>query len=154
MTPMDIRKAVVADAPAISQLMGRVAHFFTLHPDGQGAEAFLQTISADAIAGYLADARFTYFKAMEGGVLAGVVAVRDGSHLYHLFVDPRFQGRGWSRRLWDHARTAVAALNPGYFTVNATPYAAPIYERFGFVATGPRVETKGIAFIPMRLVAP
>ncbi|MDT7513781.1 GNAT family N-acetyltransferase [Rhodoferax mekongensis] len=28
-----------------------------------------------------------------------------------------------------------------------------MYERFGFVATGPRVETKGIAFVPMRWVA-
>lgn len=46
---------------------------------------------------------------------------------------------------------AVCEANPGYFTVNSTPYAQPVYERFGFVATGPRVETKGIAFVPMHL---
>jgi predicted GNAT family N-acyltransferase len=65
-------------------------------------------------------------------------------------VDSAYQRQGLSRQLWDHARAAVGAVNPGYFTVNSTPYAQPVYERFGFVTTGPRVETKGIAFVPMR----
>ncbi|WP_436132438.1 GNAT family N-acetyltransferase [Acidovorax sp. LjRoot129] len=34
-------------------------------------------------------------------------------------------------------------------TVNATPFAHGFYERMGFVATGPAVQTAGIAFIPM-----
>ncbi len=150
---MDIIKATVEDAPAISRLIVSVARFFTLQPDGAGAEDFLKTISPDAVAGYLADPRFTYFKAVNNDALAGVVAVRDASHLYHLFVDASFQRRGFSRLLWGHARAAVGEANPGYFTVNSTPYAQPVYERFGFVATGPRVETKGIAFVPMRWVA-
>lgn len=149
---MDISKATVEDATAISRLIGSVVQFFTLQPDGAGAEEFLKTISADALAKCLANPRFSYFKGLEGGALAGVVAVRDGSHLYHLFVDASFQRRGLSHQLWDHARAAVREANPGYFTVNSTPYAQPVYERFGFVATGPRVETKGIAFVPMRWV--
>jgi GNAT superfamily N-acetyltransferase len=150
---MHISFAILEDAPAISRLIGSLARFFTLQPDGAGAEDFLKAISPDAVAGYLADPRFTYFKAVDNDALAGVVAVRDGSHLYHLFVDASFQRRGLSRLLWDHARAAVGEANPGYFTVNSTPYAQPVYERFGFVATGPRVETKGIAFVPMRWVA-
>ena len=149
---LDIRKATVEDAPAISRLIGSVARFFTLQPDGAGAEDFLKTISPEAVGGYLIDPRFAYFKAVENGALAGVIAVRDGSHLYHLFVDESFQRQGLSRQLWDHARVAVSDANPGYFTVNSTPYAQPVYECFGFVATGPRVETKGIAFVPMRWV--
>ena len=147
---MDITNATVEDALTISRLIGSVARFFTLRPDGAGAEDFLQTISPHAVAAYLTDPRFAYFKAVENGTLAGVVAVRDASHLYHLFVGEAYQRQGLSRQLWDHARAAVGAANPGYFTVNSTPYAQPVYERFGFVATGPRVETKGIAFVPMR----
>lgn len=150
---LNISTATIDDASAISRLITSVARFFTLQPDGAGAEDFLKTISPGAVAGYLADPRFAYFKAVENGTLAGVVAVRDGSHLYHLFVDESFQRRGLSRQLWDHARAAVRDANPGYFTVNSTPYAQPVYERFGFVATGPRVETHGIAFVPMRLDA-
>lgn len=150
---MDISKAQADDAAAISRLIGRVARFFTLQPDGSGAEEFLKTIAPETLAGYLSDPRFAYFKAVENGALAGVVAVRDASHLYHLFVDESFQRRGLSRQLWDYARAAVGEANPGYFTVNSTPYAQPVYERFGFLATGPRVETKGIAFVPMRWVS-
>ncbi len=150
---MDIIKATVDDASAISRLIRSVAPFFTLQPDGAGAEDFLKTISPDAVASYLVDPHFVYLKAVENGTLAGVVAVRDSSHLYHLFVDASFQRRGLSRLLWDHARPAVGEANPGYFTVNSTPYAQPVYARFGFVATGPRVETKGIAFVPMRWLA-
>jgi GNAT superfamily N-acetyltransferase len=91
-----------------------------------------------------------YYKATQGENLAGVVALRDNAHLYHLFVAPAFQGQGLSRMLWEHARgDALSRGNTGAFTVNATPYAVPVYERFGFQATGPRVETKGIAFVPM-----
>ncbi|MDH4451352.1 MAG: GNAT family N-acetyltransferase [Rhodoferax sp.] len=150
---MDIVKATVEDASAISRLIRSVAPFFTLQPDGAGAEDFLKTIAPDAVAGYLVDPHFVYLKAVENGTLAGVVAVRDSTHLYHLFVDESFQRRGLSRQLWDHARAAVGEANPGYFTVNSTPYAQPVYARFGFVATGPRVETKGIAFVPMRWLA-
>lgn len=148
---MEIRNATAEDASAISRLIGSVARFFTLQPDGAGAENFLKTISTDSVTGYLTDPRFAYFKAEQDGTLAGVVALRDASHLYHLFVDASFQRQGLSRQLWDHARAAVGDANPGNFTVNSTPYAQPVYERFGFVATGPRVETKGIAFVPMRL---
>lgn len=150
---MKISVATAQDAAAVSRLIGSVARFFTLQPDGAGAEDFLKTISTDSVTRYLTDPRFAYFKAEQDGILAGVVAVRDASHLYHLFVDASFQRQGLSRQLWDHARAAVQDTNPGYFTVNSTPYAQPVYERFGFVATGPRVETRGIAFVPMRLNA-
>ena len=84
------------------------------------------------------------------GALVGLVAMRDHSHLYHLFVAPAWQGRGLARALWQQVRqAALEAGNPGRFTVNASVNAVPVYGRFGFVATGPRVEKNGIAFVPM-----
>lgn len=57
-----------------------------------------------------------------------------------------------SMLVWKHARAeAQAAGNPGGFSVNSTPVAVPVYERFGFQAAGPRVEMNGIAYVPMRL---
>lgn len=150
---MHIRPATVGDAAVISALILGVSRFFTLHPDGEGAEAFLATVSAEAIGGYLASPAYAYLVAEEEGVLAGVVAVRDNTHLYHLFVAPAFHGRGLARQLWGAARdAALRAGNPGEFTVNSSIYAIPVYERFGFVPTGPRLEQNGIAFLPMKLV--
>lgn len=150
---MQIRPATPADAARISALIMGLSHTFTLRPDGAGAEKFLEGITPAAIAGYLASPEYAYLVAEEEGEMAGTVGVRGNTHLYHLFVHPAFQGRGLSRRLWDAARqAALRAGNPGEFTVNASMYALPIYQRFGFAPTGPRAEMNGVAFTPMKLV--
>jgi GNAT superfamily N-acetyltransferase len=152
---MRIRPATGDDAAAISALILGVSPSFTLRPDGEGAEVFLATLSPEAIGGYLASPDYAYRVAEEDGALAGVVAVRENRHLYHLFVAEAFQGRGLSRRLWDAARdAALRAGNPGEFTVNSSLYAVPVYEKFGFHPTDPRVEQHGVAWVPMKLVLP
>lgn len=149
---MHIRPATPADAAAISALIMSVAPAFTVRPDGEGAEEFFAKISPEAIAGYLASPEYAYRVAEEDGALAGVVAIRGNSHLYHLFVSPHFQRRGLARQLWDAAmEAALRAGNPGAFTVNSSLYALSVYERFGFTPTGPRQEMQGIAWVPMKL---
>lgn len=150
---MHIRPATPADAAAISTLILRLAPSFTLRPDGEGAEAFLATLAPEVIAGYLASPDYAYRVAEEDGALAGVVAVRENRHLFHLFVAPPFQNRGLARRLWERAMdAALRAGNPGEFTVNSSLYAVPVYEKFGFRPTGPCVEQHGVAWLPMKLV--
>jgi GNAT superfamily N-acetyltransferase len=150
---MRIRPATPADAGAISALIHSVSHFFTLHPDGEGAEEFFAELTPEVIGGRLASPEYRYLVAEDEGALAGVVAIRENRHLYHLFVAPDAHRRGLARRLWTTAMNdALDAGNPGEFTVNSSVYAVPVYERFGFRATGPRVETRGIAFVPMKLV--
>jgi GNAT superfamily N-acetyltransferase len=150
---LEIRRATARDAKPISTLIKGLAHFFTLHPQGQGADVFLQSIEPAAIEGYISAPNFSYFVGYGEHRLAGVVAIRDNTHLYHLFVAQEYQGRGWSRQLWEHAKeVALSEGNHQGFTVNSTPHAVPVYERFGFKATGPRVEANGIAFVPMQLM--
>lgn len=150
--PLVIRRAMVEDAEAIGALAASLSHFFTVHPDGAGAERFLETLAPPALRAYICAPAFAYWVGCVENRLVGVVALRDGKHLFHLFVAPSLHGRGFGRCLWNHAKAAaVAAGNRSGFTVNATPCAQPIYERFGFTAVGPRVETNGVAYIPMKL---
>lgn len=145
---MHIRSATAGDAPAISALILSVAHFFTLDPEGRGAEDFLQSLQPGAVAARLATAAFTTWVAVADTCdLAGVIVVRDGNHLFHLFVAEPFQGRGWARQLW--LRVLSQTPHGARITVNATPFAQGFYERMGFIATGPSVQTRGIAFVPM-----
>lgn len=149
---MIIREASQSDAELISELIRGVAGYFTTDPDGQGAEKFMQTITPDSIRTCITDPGFHYLVACEDDRLAGVAAIKDNRHLYHLFVAPDFQGQGLARQLWQSLRTAaIASGNNREFTVNSTPYAVPVYEHFGFQATGPIVEKDGIAFVPMKL---
>jgi GNAT superfamily N-acetyltransferase len=148
---MQIRIANPTDARGISTLIRSVAHYFTIHPKGFGAEPFLETISESAIESYIRASNFHYLAGFVDENLAGVVAVRDNNHLYHLFVSPPCQGRGLARELWNAAMEhALQQGNPGEFTVNSTPYAVAVYAAFGFEPAGPKVETKGIAFVPMK----
>jgi GNAT superfamily N-acetyltransferase len=149
---MHIRPASPDDAQVISLLIHSVAHYFTLDADGLGAEEFLKTISAEAIQHCIRDPNFLYLAGFMDETLVGVAALRANKHLHHLFVAPQFQGRGYARALWSTARQkALQHGNPGEFTVNSTPFAEPVYAAFGFKAIGPRVETMGIAYIPMAL---
>ena len=124
-----------------------IAHEFS----SEGAANLFASLEADAIEGYLASA-YEYHVAEEDGVLAGVVGVRDNSHLYHLFVADEFRGRGFARELWGVARdTCREAGNIGEFTVNSSRFAVGMYRKFGFVETGPPETKEGVTSIPMKL---
>ncbi|MBS0343877.1 MAG: GNAT family N-acetyltransferase [Proteobacteria bacterium] len=149
---MSIRRATRDDASAISALILSLAHHFLLHADGSGADAFLLALGPAGIERNIAATELDYYVGMVGSQMAGVVAVRHTTHLFHLFVGHAFQRRGVARALWSHVKAVYewpSASAPT--TVNSTPFALSFYERIGFQATGPRVETNGIAFIPMQL---
>lgn len=152
---MELRPATAGDAGAISALINSVMHHLTIHPEGIGAEQFIASLSPAGVAAMIAAPGMRYMACFEGAALAGVVAMRDNRHLYHLFVAPAFQRRGLATRLWQAARDeALARGNPGTFTVNSSIHAVPLYESLGFRATAARMEDKGIAWLPMQLSLP
>src|SRR5471030_677966 len=119
---MILRAAGVDEAPLISALIAELMPYMTLDPDGAGAGSFIASMQTPAIAGYLAQQRYWYRSAWLDGELAGVVGVRDGSHLFHLFVARRFHGGGLARQLWQAAQASAAP--DCAWTVNASPHAA------------------------------
>lgn len=148
---LQIRLATPADVPAICRLLASLAHLCTVHPDGRGAERFLGGISPAAIASFIASPAYHYLVGELDGELAAVIALRDNSHLFHLFVDACFQKQGMAGKLWAHLKQhALERGNPGEFTVNSTLGAVPVYRRFGFApVSGPIVE-HGISYVRMR----
>jgi ribosomal protein S18 acetylase RimI-like enzyme len=152
---MLIRPLEESDIPAVARLFSQLAREFIVHespPDG--AANFLRENDEAGMRGYV-ERGHVYHVAYVGGELAGFIAVRDRTHLFQLFVDKRRHGQGIARKLWDVAReAALAAGNPGYFTVNASNYALPVYEALGFVRTAPMQFTKGLYYNPMRLELP
>lgn len=151
---MILRPATPSDAPAIATLIASFQPLLTNDPSGAGAEHFLASVSEDAERQYLESDRYRFIVAEAGAVLAGVVALRDSRHLFHLFVDARFQRQGLADRLWRTVRDeALCPGHPGEFTVNASLNAVPAYGRLGFVATGDVQSVHGISFRPMRWCA-
>lgn len=100
---------------------------------------------------YLASERYRYVVAYSDSQLVGFIAIRDGSHLFHLFVERAHQRQGLARRLWEQALEKLCAPNSdGVFTVNSSISAVPVYQAFGFVPVGSVQTMHGISFLPMR----
>ena len=149
---MIFRTATGSDAEAISELILSFQQEYTVDPSGRGAEEFLASISAEAQRGYIGSARYYYLVGEAENVVVCVIAIRDRTHVFHLFVARAFQRQGLARELWRRACQAVAPVGQSVeFTVNSSPMAVPVYRRFGFEQTSPQVEMHGIAFVPMRL---
>lgn len=151
---MLLRPGTTSDAAALAALILSHRAALTLDSEGADAEKFLGSVSEAAVRGYLASERYAYTVLEDGDRIVGFIAMRDRTHLFHLFVAHTYQRQGCARQLW--ACALGAALDPAYatsFTVNSSPGAVPVYRRFGFVEAAPPVQMHGIAFVPMVLAA-
>ena len=152
---LQFRIAHITDAKNISELIIFLSPPFFVAADGRGAEHFLEGVSLEAETKYLNDPRYHFIVAHDAEKLVGFIAMRDVTHLFHLFVAPSYQGRGLGRQLWQQAHH-YAITHPTcnnaepIFTVNSSLQAAPVYQRFGFIESGAVVQTHGISFVPMQ----
>lgn len=141
-----------ADIPALAQLLRSLADEFFLHESGADAgSAFLRDNNEAGIRSFV-QAGMTYHVAEFDGRIAGFIALRDNKHVFHMFVDKAHHRQGLARALWEVASArAIEAGNSDVFTVNASNFAMPVYEAFGFVRTAPMQCTNGIYYNPMQL---
>jgi GNAT superfamily N-acetyltransferase len=148
---MEFRAGSPPDAEAIAALIDSFQSELTDDPSGAGAEEYLASVSVQAEREYLASERYRYLVAYSDSQLVGFIAIRDGSHLFHLFVERSHQHQGIARRLWERALGELCAPDSkGGFTVNSSLRAVPVYQAFGFVPAGSIQSVHGISFLPMR----
>jgi len=148
-----IRKAKTSDSQRISKLISRNAQ--TLLQDdfeNDGLAFFLTTVNHRAIKDYM-EQGFSYLVAQSEGEIVGVIAMKDYSHMFHLFVDKAFHKKGIAKQLWQAIyQHSIENGNTGKFTLNSTSYALPVYQRWGFSTTDEQQSRHGIRFTPMQLV--
>lgn len=148
---LNLRPAVLQDADAIAALVRDLGQSFVNPGEECLAKEFWASVNADAERAYISDPARRVIVATEGDCLAGVIALRDETHVFHLFVDRRFQNQGLGTRLW---KALLAALNPApdcsNITVNAALGARTFYRKLGFVDAGPPMSKHGVTTVPMR----
>lgn len=144
-----IRPASASDAEEISGLITGWARHYLQDPAPPEAAAFLATLTPSATAERIEAPSFRYYVAEGPRGLLGVIALRESSHLYHLFVRADAHGQGIARALWAHAK---AESGSDAFVVNSSLPAVPVYERFGFVARDTPQTKNGLVYVPMEYV--
>ena len=137
---------------AVSQLVEMVFDGFVA-PDlaDEGVEEFKRFIAPEALREKVAEGEAFVITAKDGSDMVGVVAIREYQHIFLFFVREDFQRKGVARRLFSMALERCRGEKTGLtgITVNSSPYALPIYESLGFVATEPEKVKNGIRHTPM-----
>ena len=139
------------DAAALSQLVCSLGDYFLADPDRpEDAARFFEDMSVEATRQRLDNPDYRGFVAEVQGQVVGMIILFEARHLYQLFVDPAWHRQGLARRLWVLARDDASRQGNGaVITVNASLYAVPVYERFGFRRNGDTVLDSGLAYVPM-----
>jgi GNAT superfamily N-acetyltransferase len=144
---MDIRLALEADAPDISELIysTSVACCFSLeHPCPKWYE---ESVRPGQISKLLQSEQMVWVIAIHDQKLMGVLAVSEKNHIKYFFVHPLFQKMGVGKKLWGFALSIKAFGNS--LAVRSSIFAVPVYERLGFKAIGPLNFINGIAYQTM-----
>lgn len=147
----EIRPAKKSDADATVALVLRSFDAFIApdYPD-EGAAHFYANVTTEALTAAIDDGNIVRVATVDGK-LAGVVQVRDETHITWLYVDEAYHGRGIGRKLVVSAAEEVRKRTPAAkeITLNSSPFAVPIYVRMGFEVSGPEQTKDGMRFTPM-----
>lgn len=143
---MSIRAARVDDTENIRSLVLSLAHCYLPARQTVLPEWFAATLIPAEFSKRLSEDEYVNYVYEAAGKLVGYIAIKNGCHLYHLFVAGEHQHQGIARKLWRHASSRSKSTK---FTVRSSLFAVPVYTKFGFKESGPVGEREGIQFQPM-----
>jgi GNAT superfamily N-acetyltransferase len=147
---MLIREMNFNDIKSINSLIKEVFDkYMSCDYTKEGIKNFYEFISPESLRERLSSGN-RFYAAEKDEIIAGVIEVRDNSHIALFYVREIFHGMGIGRGLFEHA---IKEIPPGTtITVNSSPFAAPVYEKLGFKHHLPAVMKDGMAFIPMKYI--
>jgi len=114
----------------------------------EGINTFKEFIKPDSIYKKVKSEEILFWGCFIDG-LAGVIAVRNQSHISLLFVRKEFQRQGIARKLFLAAEEYCRSLGLKNITVNSSPYAVEAYRRLGFKDLAAEQTINGIRFTLM-----
>lgn len=116
----------------------------------EGIEEFLKYVQPDLLLQRSQANHFVLVASIEEKIV-GMIEIRNHAHISLMFVKKTYHRRGIAKELFRRALDICLNNNPelSSMTVNSSPYAVPIYERFGFIAQSKEIVKNGIRFIPM-----
>jgi len=147
------RPALPGEEAAVSNLVARSFNEF-IAPDflEEGIEEFFKYANPRSLAKRSEGTHFILVAEAEGEI-AGMIEVREMSHISMLFVDKAHHRKGIGRELLRLALNRIASANPPpeEITVNSSRFAVLFYESLGFVKTCDEKIIYGVVHVPMAL---
>ena len=148
---VEIRELVKADIVSAMDMVWNVFSEF-IAPDyvEEGINTFRAFIKPDLVMNKMDRGEFRIWGAFADEKIVGVIALRPPNNIALFSVDGQYHKQGIGRALFQTVRNDKTAIQ-GWkkIAVNASPYAAPIYRRLGFVPTDTEQTVNGMRFTPM-----
>lgn len=118
----------------------------------EGIENFKAFVYDGVLKNMFHNGAYQLFVAVSGGVIIGIISLRDNNHISLLFVDSKYHRQGVGSGLISKlAEYLYCEMGQTSMTVNAAPYAVEFYHKVGFEDTGEEQVSAGIRFTPMVL---
>lgn len=141
---MVIRAVNKEEMASLRDLVWETFQLFVAPDYGEeGVQAFRDFLNDDAMLAELMCCAVFEAEKMQGVLVVDV----SHCHIVLFFMRADHQGQGLGRALWEHLLARQAC---DVYTVNASPFAVPIYRSLGFYENGEEQVQDGIRFTPMR----
>ena len=159
---MSIRIAHAEDVKEIATLVRSLSHYYLPQKISSAQDSSTKSLSAKSLPSWLLStlteeqflqrinsAEYSNYVYCIDDEIVGYIAMKESSHLYHLFVSEAHQGNGIANGLWKHICGKCSAEK---YSVRSSLYAVPVYKKWGFVETDIVREKDGIKFQAMALI--
>ena len=117
----------------------------------EGIESFREFINDRSLLRMFNAGEYILYGAYLKDELAGMISIREQTHISLLFVDEIHHRKGIGRCLINAAKEMEEDMGYDLLTVNAAPYAIGFYHRLGFVDTDIARVKEGITYTSMQL---
>lgn len=144
---MKIRKAEISDISSVAKMVRSLSQYYLEDGQEELPQWFRNTLLDSSFVDRFKSIDYHNYVADDDGLVVGYISIKNGFHLYHLFVSPNYHNHGIAKSLWQFC---VNALKIHSCTVRSSLYAVPVYSKFGFRATGDITYKDGIGFQPMQ----
>jgi len=146
---MNIREAKANDAQAVSSLAMSLGKYYN-DDDPSGISPFFQkVISVESFERYLEKSEgYENYVYEKKGVIVAYLSMLNGTHFFLLFVDKAEHKKGIAKALVEYV---LKIKEHKVYTVNASLYAVPFYEKLGFVPSALVQRQHGMTYQPMIL---
>ena len=148
-----IREATLKDAARIrEELLSAIEQTDKEDFDDGGWESTVAANSLTETLARIVSKDFLILLAELDGEIVGVIAIKNYRVIFQLFVLEQARRKKIATALWAEAkRYCFENGNNGFYEVNSSTMAVPLYQRFGFEISGDRESRDGVSWYPMEL---
>jgi len=140
-----IREAQKSDAKRLSILSSSLLHYIF---DADVPQWFANDFDIQSFEDRVTTPNYQHFVYVLDNIIVGYITIKEGSHLYNLFVDEQYHQRGIAKKLWKFVEENLAFDS---MSTNASLYAIKAYESFGFKQVDAiQVYNETLKYQPMR----